>query len=146
MGIISRKPTPRGALYTVIFGALAGIVLNSFPSVFSREMATLIETGLCLLIFYGSAVLPIQDKTYQERVVVLFTRLNKKITDLPVTDPKFQAALSVLYAASLVVSGVLFIAMGMPTIGELSGVLSVVSGLVCFLTGAVLWLYPSKKS
>jgi len=145
LGIISRKPTPGGAMYTVIFGAAAGIVLNSFPSVFTWEAATLIEIGLCLLIFYGSALIQIKDMKYKRRVVELFTRLSKKSSDTPVIDAKFQSALSMLYAVSFGISGVLFVAMGLPAIGTLSGVLSVVSGLACVLTGIIMWLYPKKS-
>lgn len=145
LGIITREATPRGAMYTVILGSTAGIVLNCFPSVFSWEMATLIETGICLLIFYGSALFQMKDKAYLERVTKLFERLNKKVTDLPVIDTKFQNALSVLYVASLGVSGVLFISIGLPTIDKLSGILSVASGLICFLIGSVLWLFQKKK-
>lgn len=146
LGIITRKTTPGGAMYTVVLGAIAGIVLNCFPSVFSWEMATLIETGICLLIFYGSALFRIKDQTYLERVNMLFNRLNKKVTDLPFIDTKFKQALSVLYVVSLGVSGVLFISVGLPTIGKLSGIFSVVSGLVCFLIGGVLWLFQKKKN
>jgi hypothetical protein len=144
LGIISRKATPGGALYTVIFGAAAGIVLNSFPSVFTWEAATLIETALCLVIFYGSSLKQMKDVKYKERVVALFTRLNNKCTDITMIDANFQRALSTLYAVSLGISGVLFVAMGLPAIATLSGVLSVLSGLVCFLTGIVLWLSPKR--
>ena len=144
LGIITRKPTPRGAMNTVIFGAITGIALNSFPSVLSWEMATLIETIFCLLIFYGSALQRIKNQDYLERVSLLFKRLGEKITDIPSIDAKFQKALSVLYITSLVVSGILFIVMGLPTINELSGALSVASGLTCFFIGAVLWLFSKK--
>lgn len=146
LGIITRKATPGGAMYTVVLGAIAGIVLNCFPSVFSWEMATLIETGICLLIFYGSALFRMKDQTYLDRVTMLFNRLNKKVIDLPFIDTKFKQALSVLYVVSLGVSGVLFISVGLPTIGKLSGIFSVVSGLVCFLIGGVLWLFQKKKN
>lgn len=144
LGIITRKPSPRGALLTVVLGAIAGIILNSFPSVFSWEMATLIETALCLTIFYGSGLQKFTDTDYLERVKNLFTRLHQKITDIPVIDPNFKKALTVLYIASLVVSGALFIGMGLPAISEFSGILSVGSGITCFVIGAIIW-FTSKK-
>jgi solute:Na+ symporter, SSS family len=144
LGIISRKPSPRGALLTVVLGAIAGIILNSFPSVFSWEMATLIETVFCIAIFYGSGLQKFTDTDYLERVKILFTRLHQKITDIPVIDPNFKKALSVLYIASLVVSGALFIGMGLPAISELSGALSVGSGITCLVIGATMWI-TSKK-
>lgn len=145
LGIISRKPSPRGALLTVVLGAIAGIILNSFPSVFSWEMATLIETVFCIAIFYGSGVQKFTDTDYLERVKILFTRLHQKITDIPVIDPNFKKALTVLYIASLIVSGALFIGMGLPAISELSGALSVGSGITCFVIGAMMWITSKNK-
>lgn len=145
LGIATPKASPRGALFTVILGAIAGIVLNSFPSVFSWEMATLIETVFCLVIFYGSALQKFKNQEYLERVKLLFERLNKKITNIPSIDKNFSNALSALYIASLVVSGILFTSMGMLAIEELSGLLAVSSGLVCFLFGVILWLNRRKK-
>lgn len=144
LGIVTLKASPRGALLTIILGAMAGIILNSFPSVFSWEMATLIETAICIVIFYGSGLQKFTDSDYLERVKTLFTRLHQKITDIPVIDPNFNKALTVLYIASLVVSGALFIGMGLPAISEFSGILSVGSGITCFVIGAIIW-FTSKK-
>jgi SSS family transporter len=144
MGIISRKASPRGAMYTVIFGSIAGIILNSLPSHFSWEMATLLETVLCILIFYGSSLQRIKNKNYIERVSTLFEKLNKKITDIPQIDKKFQKALSILYIASLVTSGLLFIIMGLPSINEPGGALAVAGGMACFIIAVVLWLLSGR--
>lgn len=51
LGIVSRYPNKASAINTIFVGVIAGIVLNMLPSV-SWEMATLIETALCLLIYY----------------------------------------------------------------------------------------------
>ena len=131
-------------MYTVIFGSIAGIILNSLPSQFSWEMATLLETVLCILIFYGSSLQRIKNKDYIERVSTLFEKLNKKITDIPQIDKKFQKALSVLYIASLVTSGLLFIIMGLPSINEPGGALAVTGGFACFIIAAVLWLLSGR--
>ena len=139
-GIIYRKATPKGAILTVVLGALAGIVLNSFPSVFSWEMATVIETILCLAIFFLSGLREKKEQNYVDRVATLFTRLSRKITDFPSIDAGFHRALLVLYIASLVVSGALFIGMGLPFIGRLSGILSVGSGVVCILIAIGMYL------
>ena len=146
LGIITRKASPHGALYTVIFGAVAGTILNSFPSVFSWEMATLIETALCLIIFFGSGCQTIKNSDYQERVKTLFIRLQTKITDIPSIDKNFKKALSVLYVTSLIVSGVLFIGIGLPAINEMSGILSVFSGITCLIIGGAMWLWSTKKN
>ncbi len=145
LGIATRKASPRGAMLTVIIGALAGIALNSFPSVFSWEMATLIETILCLAIFYGSGVQTFKNREYINRVKTLFERLHTKIKDVPEIDKKFNHALSVLYIASLIVSGVLFIGMGIPALNEMSGALSVSAGVACLVIGGIIWIFPKKQ-
>ncbi|MFW5756760.1 MAG: sodium:solute symporter family transporter, partial [Tangfeifania sp.] len=144
-GIIARKASPNGAMLTVIFGAVAGIILNSFPSVFSWEMATLIETLFCIAIYYSSSLQRFKNQAYLSRVSSLFKRLNEKITDIPKIDVRFQRALSILYITSLATAGLLFISMGMPAINELSGALAVSSGLVCFFIAAVIWLFSRKN-
>jgi len=144
LGIATRKASPRGAMLTVVVGALSGIVLNSFPSYFSWEMATLIETVTCLAIFYGSGLQTFKDADYLERVKVLFQRLHSKIEDVPFIDKNFNRALSVLYIASLIVSGVLFIGMGIPAVNEMSGALSVGSGIACLLIGGMIWVFSKN--
>ena len=144
LGIISRKASPRGAMLTVVLGAIAGIILNSFPSVFSWEMATLIETTFCLTVFYGSGLQIFGNKDYPAGVNQLFNRLHRKITDIPVIDENFRKALNVLYIASLIVSGILFVAMGIPSLSKMSGKLSVGSGIVCMLLGGIIWLSTKK--
>lgn len=141
LGIATKKASPRGALLTVIIGAIAGIILNSFPSVFSWEMATLVETGICLVIFYGSGLQTFKNEDYLNRVRTLFERLHTKITNVPSIDKNFNRALSVLYIASLVVSGILFIGMGIPSLNELSGALAVASGIACLIIGGIIWMF-----
>ena len=143
-GIIARKASPNGAMLTVILGAVAGIILNSFPSVFSWEMATLIETLFCIAIYYSSSLQKFKNQAYLARVSRLFEKLNEKITDIPKIDVRFQRALSILYITSLATAGLLFISMGLPAIHELSGALAVASGLVCFFIAAVIWLFSKK--
>jgi hypothetical protein len=131
-------------MYTVILGSIAGIIINSLTSQFSWELETLLETVLCILIFYGSSLQRIKNKDYIERVSTLFEKLNKKITDIPQIDKKFQKALSILYIASLVTSGLLFIIMGLPSINEPGGALAVAGGLACFIIAVVLWLLSGR--
>ena len=145
LGIISRKPSPRGALLTVVLGAVAGIILNSFPSVFSWEMATLTETVFCLAVFYGSGLQKFKNREYLERVNQLFKRLHREIEKVPGIDVNFKRALSILYITSLAVAGILFIGMGLPAVKELSGLLAVICGITCLAIGAVMWI-STKKS
>jgi len=145
LGIINKRATSKGALYTVILGSIAGIVLNSIPTIFTWEMATLIEIILCLFIFYGSALSRKRNQFQSEKVVTFFNQLNNKISDIPTIDSKFKSALFVLYVASLGASGILFISMGIASINQLSGILTVASGLICLLMGAVLYIFKKGK-
>jgi SSS family solute:Na+ symporter len=143
-GIIARKASPNGAMLTVILGAAAGIILNSFPDTFSWEMATLIETLFCIVIYYGSSLQKFKNQAYKSRVSELFAKLSEKITEIPKIDVQFQRALSILYITSLITAGILFISMGLPAVNELSGMLAVVSGLVCFIVAGILRLFAKN--
>lgn len=144
LGIVNKRATSKGAMLTVILGSVSGLVLNAMPGVFSWEMATLIELLLCLVIFYGSTLPGISPKSIKENVLALFERLSTPIKDLPSIDTGFKNALFVLYVASLVVSGILFLSMGFPSIRLLSGVLTVLSGVICFLIAGFLFLIRKR--
>jgi SSS family solute:Na+ symporter len=145
LGIVNKKATPRGAMLTVIVGALVGIVLNSLPQHFSWELATTIEIIICLVIFYGSGLKNYGNPAYRERVRVLFEKLATPIVDKPSVDKNFGNALKYLYAISLLFSAVLFIGMGLPYRNELSGGLSIASGMVCLFMGAAIWFFSKAK-
>jgi SSS family transporter len=144
LGIINKRATPRGALFTVIGGALSGIVLNSFPEIFTWEQATLIETMICLLIFFGSMAFPFKKEKYRQQVIQLFLRLSEPIRNIPQIDPGFKKALNYLYAISLWITAFLFIAMGLLSVHLFSGKLSVAGGIMCLVLGLILW-YNNKK-
>lgn len=145
LGIVNRKATPRGAMLTVIVGALTGIILNALPQYFSWEMATTIEIIVCLVIFFASGLQNYGNAAYLERVRVLFEKLATPIVDKPSVDKNFEHALKYLYAISLLFAAVLFIGMGLPYRDELSGGLSIASGIVCLFIGAVIWFFSKAK-
>ena len=145
LGIVNKKATPRGAMLTVIIGALVGIVLNSFPDLMSWEMATLIETAVCLLIFYASGLWPRRHPGYLHKVTDLFRRLETPVLKVPPIDRRFKKALNQLYIVSLFITALLFVSMGMPSVHELSGFLAVAAGVLCAGTGALIW-YLSKTN
>ena len=145
LGIISKRPTTAGALLTVILGAVTGIILNSFPDILSWELATAIEIVVCLLIFYGSALWKVKSKSYNERVQNLFIRLATPITNIPEIDKKFKHALKYLYSLSFVLSGILFIGLGVLSINSLSGALATGSGLACLFVALFSWFLTEKK-
>lgn len=145
LGIVNRKATPRGAMLTVIVGALTGIVLNSLPQYFSWEMATMIEIIVCLVIFFASGLQNYGNPAYLERVRVLFEKLATPIVDKPSVDRNFEHALKYLYAISLAFAAVLFIGMGLLYYDQLSGALSIASGMVCLFIGAMIWWFSKAK-
>jgi len=147
LGIVNKKATPRGAMLTVVVGALTGIVLNALPGYFSWELATTIEIVVCLLIFFGSGLQNYGNAAYLERVRLFFEKLTTPIAerDKPSVDTGFGNALKYLYAISLLFAAVLFIGMGLPYRDELSGGLSIASGIVCLFIGAVIWFFSKAE-
>ncbi len=145
LGIISKKPTPAGAILTVILGAVTGIILNSFPDKISWELATAIEIAVCLLIFYGSSFKKIRMESYTERVRNFFLRLETPIKNIPEIDKNFRHALKYLYTLSFVLAGILFLILGIPSVSKLSGALAIASGMLCLFIGFILWFFTEKK-
>ncbi len=145
LGIINKTATSRGAILTVVLGALSGIVLNSFPDLLSWEMATLIETIICLVIFFVFAWFDKASKESTAKVDGLFERLETAIVDKPKPDKKFTMALSYLYAISFAVAALLFIGLGLFHLDKLSGALSIASGMTCLLIGIALWIQNRGK-
>lgn len=145
LGIINKKGTPKGAMFTVVFGALTGIILNALPKYFSWELATIIEILVCFVIFYLSSFQRFGNETYLFRIKTLFARLESPITDKPAIDIKFENALRYLYAFSLWASALLFIGIGIIYINKLSGALCIASGMICVFAGVLIWWLLKKK-
>ncbi len=145
LGIINKRATPRGAMFTVIFGALTGIILNSFPKYFSWELATTIEVIVCFAIFYLSSLQRFTKPAYINRVNELFIKLETPIINKPSIDPAFENALRYLYSISLWVSALLFIGIGILYIDKLSGALCVAAGMICVFAGGLTWYFLKKK-
>lgn len=146
LGIINKRATPAGALYTVILGALSGVVLNSMPEVFSWEQATMIEILICLAIFYGSMFIPVKKDGFRAKTKELFQRLSTPIREIPEIEPVFKSALNSLYAISLWITAFLFIIMGIFSLSLFSGKLAVAGGTLSLIVGLLLWFYNKKRS
>jgi hypothetical protein len=146
LGALFRKPTSQGAVLTVFIGALTGIVLNLFPKLMSWEMATLIETLICLAIFFISGYVKAPSKEYYDRVTLFFKQIRTPIAEheKPTIEPRFKWALNGLFAVSLAVSGLLFIVMSIPSIHLTSGWYSLAAGLICMALAAIMWFSNRK--
>ena len=133
-GLVLRKPNPVSAILTIIVGIITGLVLNLSEGV-SWEIATLTEIGVCMGTFVISGLIKKNDPRYQERVNEFFKKINTplKKEEIPVIDPKFKKAISLVFAISLGLCGLLFSLMSIPSISLLSGKLSMGGGIVCLL-------------
>ncbi|MDO1449676.1 sodium:solute symporter family protein [Rhodocytophaga aerolata] len=140
-GILLRRPQPWGALLTVVAGIVAGLILNQKPEI-SWEAATLIEIGLCLAVFLLSGLIKNRDAAYLERVRIFFQRLATPVPekDKPAAQSAFLTSIAYLFAVALGSTGVLFILMSIPSVSDISGQLSMASGILCLITAGILWL------
>jgi SSS family transporter len=147
LGLINRKATSGGAMQTILIGALTGIILNSFPRVFSWELSTAIEIIVCISIYYLSSALNKRKPPYSQSVSELFERIKTPIplNEKPEIDKNFSNALRYLYVCSFSLTALLFIIMGIISINELSGALSVAAGFLCIFIGVLIWVFKKKK-
>ena len=142
MGVIFWRPQPWGALASMIVGVSLGIFLNS-TDYFSWEMATLIEIIVCVAIFMGSGFFLSTDRTYNEKVKAFFIKLATPAPKDFDDDNNIVGGLLGLYAVAFVITGAMFIVMGIPSIAAISGKLSVGSGIICVI-GAVIFYQKSR--
>jgi len=140
LGILLKKPQPLGALATVITGIITGLILNANPQV-SWETGTLIEILVCIVIFLSSGFFTPGSIFYRQRVDDFFRKLNLPLTEAqkPVENWNFQKAMNKLYAVALAVTGLLFIAMSIPSIKNVSGIAAMVAGFICLLLAFIMW-------
>jgi SSS family transporter len=142
MGVIFWRPQPWGALASMITGVSLGIFLNS-TDYFSWEMATLIEIIVCVAIFMGSGFFLSTDRTYNEKVKAFFIKLATPAPKDFDDDNNIVGGLLGLYAVAFVITGAMFITMGIPSIEVTSGKLSVGSGIICVI-GALIFYQKSR--
>lgn len=140
-GLALRKPNPISAIVTLIVGIITGLGLNLIEGV-SWEIATLTVIGVCLMTFVTSGLIKKNNPQYQERVNEFFNKINTplKKEEIPVIDPKFKKAISLVFALALGLCGLLFSLMSIPSIDLLSGKLSMSGGIVCLLLSMFFFL------
>ena len=138
LGLVVRRPDSRSAVATLVTGVLAGVVLNLVPAV-SWEWATLIESALCLAVYFCPPRRP-RAEAKEAELDGFFRRLGAPIAeaDKPVIAPAYTRAIVYLFAFSLATAGVLFIVMSLPAIRAAGGLLSCIAGGVCLLGAAAL--------
>ncbi len=148
-GLIMKKPRPLGAIITVIVGLITGLVLNAYPQV-PWEYATLISILVCFFTFVISGLFESKKQEYKDRVKAFFEKINTPLTkeEKPKVDPAFERSLAKLFAIALSLSGLLFIAMSIPSVGVYSGNVGMLGGFLCFLIAVILYfliIKPNRK-
>ena len=144
LGVVFWRPQPWGAIASMVVGIALGFVLNLYPQI-SWQMATLIEMVVCIGIFMGSGFFLSRDEAYNNKVAAFFKKLATPATGKPEADSPVMNGLMLLYAVAFVVTGILFIAMSLPSSGTLSGTLALGGGIICTLIGVVFYLKKKKK-
>lgn len=144
LGILVRRPGATAAGLSILAGVVAGIVLNVVPGV-SWEAATLIETAICVAVFFA----PFPRRETPETAAAadaFFARIRLPIPEeeRPVIGADTQRALRGLFIFSFLVAGALFIGMSLPSIRSTSGILSCASGALCLAGAASLSLRRSR--
>lgn len=146
LGILSRRPDKHSAVYTIWVGIVAGIVLNMLPVV-SWEVATLIEIILCLVIYYSPYLFSKNRKT-GENELTFFRLVDTPIReeDKPVISPQYIHALFYLFIFSMVVSGVMFTALSIPSFETAGGRYGFMAGILCLVTAMIIYIMYKVKT
>lgn len=146
LGILFKKPNSLSSILTILIGVIAGIVLNTIPTI-SWELATIIETILCLLFYFIPAYLMTEEPQQMARTDAFFTKIKTPLTEAekPTISQESRRSMLLLFMISAIVAGGLFISMSIPSINIYSGQLSFVSGVFCLIVAVILWIISRKK-
>lgn len=146
LGTVSRKPNMNSSIYTIVVGIITGIVLNMIPQI-SWEIATLIEIILCLLIYYYPVLMKMK-RIYSEQEVTFFRLVNTPISedDKPNISSQYVRALVYLFIFSMVVSGLMFSGMSIPSIETDGGMYGFIAGIFCLFCSAAIYIVYKVKT
>lgn len=144
MGVIFWRPQPWGAIASIVLGITAGAILNATPGV-SWEMATLVEIVVCIAVFLASGFYLSKDAAYNNKVAAFFKKLATPVKKVHDTDKSVIGGLMMLYAIAFLVTGTMFIVMGIPSISNMSGRLAVGSGIICVIGAMVFYSQRIKN-
>ncbi len=117
MGILFKRPKAWGAVASLVIGVVTGLVLNYLPT-FSWELSTLIAIAVCLLVFFVSGYVGQRAPEQQHTVDRFFTRLHTPVptAEQPTIEPAFYRSIQLLFAIALACTGLLFVAMSLPSV------------------------------
>ena len=146
MGILFQRPKAWGAVASLIIGVATGLVLNYLPF-FSWEVSTLVAIAVCLGVFFVSGYLGQRAPEQQRTIDRFFARLHTPVPlgEQPTIEPAFYRSIQLLFAIALGCTGLLFVAMSLPSVGLLSGQLTLTVGVICCVLGLVFYLASRQK-
>jgi solute:Na+ symporter, SSS family len=144
MGVVFWRPQPWGALASMFIGIILGILFNG-GAYFTWEVATLIEVVVCMIVFLGSGFFLSSDNKYNDKVKAFFLKLATPARKDVESHYTVESGLMKLYAVAFLVTGSMFIAMGIPSVCNLSGKLSIASGIICLIGALVFYAKREKK-
>lgn len=109
-GVALSKPTPIGAILTIVLGMASGLILNFFTSMV-WEVATLIEIMVCVIVFVSSAWW--ESRGYDDRLKVekFFRRLKTPLSkeEIPSISRKLRQVMLLSLIVAFVVSWLLIL-------------------------------------
>ena len=160
-GVLMWKPKPWGALVTLFGGVALGFALNylyvknDYFGIHEQgkvieevrwAIATIIEMVFCIAVFAFSGLFSSQDEPYNNRVSAFFKKLTVPfIPDAESADANtFKDAIKLMYGIAFALTGSMFVIMGFPSRGLLSGQLALLAGFLCVCVSA--FLYFKKKT
>jgi solute:Na+ symporter, SSS family len=156
-GVLLWKPKPFGALLTLFGGVALGFLMhyyyvkNDYFKISEGTIeevrwaiATLTEIVFCISVFVLSGFLPSKDEGYNNRVSAFFHKLTVRF--VPEKEDQdsgiFQDAIRLMYGIAFCLTGIMFIIMGIPSLGLMSGQLAIAAGVMCL--GVAGFLYFKK--
>lgn len=144
LGIVCRRPSQTSVVLTMSIGIASGIVLNLLPQL-SWEMATCIEIVICFVIYLYPLWIGEKEKHTPERDA-FFEKLAKPIAeaDKPVISESYKYTLSHVFVFAMLVSGLMFCGISIPSIHETGGLYGEIAGVMCLIFSLLLYLKQRK--
>lgn len=146
MGILFKRPKAWGAIFSMVVGVFTGLTLHYLPA-FSWEISTIIAITVCLLIFFLSGYLGKRKSEQERKIEGFFRQLETPVpvTEQPIIEPKFHQFIKILFTVSLLFTGLLFMAISLPSVAMLSGQLTFAIGSICCLISLIFYLVSRQK-
>lgn len=147
LGILLRRARPWGAFAAIAVGIPLGLFLKLHIGL-STPVNTLTSIVVSVGILLISGLIPSRDPAYIQRVNEFFARLARPIPEdeKPETDPAFQHALVMLFAAAFACTGTLFVSMSLFSIGQFSGWLALTAGVVSLGLSLGIYYFLGRRT